>query len=191
VTQADTESAAHPATKFALGDLRIEGNVHDRDGVRDRILNKWKDREFDDAKELADSVMEVGVRGDFQDRGYFKVFANDPVTQPLGLVDGKQRILIIVTITEGDQFRVGNFAIENEPPDRPLSIPAATLREQFHLRQGDLFNVSEVRAGLERIKGLYDAKGYGGTKEEPATAIDDAHHLISFTLRITEGLRTK
>jgi hypothetical protein len=190
VMQADSKPAARPAAKFVLGDLRIEGNVHDPDGVRDRILNKWKDREFDDAKDLADSVMEVGVRRDFQDRGYFKVVAQDPVSKRLGLMDGKERMLLIVTITEGDQFRLGALAIQNVPPDRSLTIPAATLREQFQLRNGDLFNVSEVRAGLERVKRLYDAKGYGNAKEEPETTIDDAHRVIDVTIRITQGLRT-
>jgi beta-lactamase regulating signal transducer with metallopeptidase domain len=191
ITQRNTESDVHPATKFVLGDLKIEGNVHDRDGVRARVLKAWKDREFDDVKELKGEVMEVGVRKDFQDRGYFKVFAKDPVTQPLGLADGRQRILIMATITEGDQFQLGNFTIQNNPPDRPLSIPEPTLREQFHLRRGDLFNVSEVRAGLERVRRLYDAKGLEDANEEPATTIDDTHKIIDLTLRITEGVRTK
>ena len=94
-------SGAHPATKFVLGDLKIEGDVHDRDGVRDRILKAWKNREYDDGKKLADEVMEVGIRKDFQERGYFKVVAHDPVSQPLGLTDGKQRILIIASISGG------------------------------------------------------------------------------------------
>jgi len=191
ITQRDTKSDVHPATKFVLGDLKIEGDVHDRDGVRDRVLKEWKDREFDDLKELTAEVMEVGVRKDFQDRGYFKVFAKDRVTQPLGLVDGWQRILIVATITEGDQFQLGNFTIQNNPPDHPLSIPETTLREQFYLRGGDLFNVSEVRAGLERVSRLYDAKGLKDANAEPTTAIDEAHHIVNFTLRIAEGSHTK
>jgi beta-lactamase regulating signal transducer with metallopeptidase domain len=190
-SSAQSTSATHPAAKFVLSDLRIEGDVHDRDGVRDRILNAWKDREFDDAKNLADSVMEVGIRGDFQGRGYFKVVAQDPVSKPLGLTDGKQRILIIATVTEGDQFRLGALTFQNVPPESALSIPATTLREQFHLRNGDLLNVGEVRAGLERVKRLYDTKGFGDAKEEPETTIDDAHRLIDITIRITQGLHTK
>jgi beta-lactamase regulating signal transducer with metallopeptidase domain len=183
--------AASPATKFVLGDIKIEGDVHDRDGVRDRILKAWKDRECDSAKDVVDFVMELGVRLDFQDRGYFKVVAHDPVSQSLGIANGKERILIIASVTEGNQYRLGTFTIQNAAPDRALSIPAADLRDLFHLRNGDLFNVDEIRGGLERTKSLYDAKGYAGAAIEPATAIDDAHHLIDFTLRITEGPRTK
>ena len=186
--QPGTKSAAHPGKGFVLGDLKIEGGVHDPEGARDRILKAWKDRELDDIKELTSEVMEVGVRGDFMDRGYFKVVVKDPVTKSLDLVDGKQRILIIATVTEGDQFRLGNLTIQNDPPDHPLSIPEATLREQFHLRQGDLFNASEVRAGMKRVMHLYIAKGYGTLEPRPDTDIDDVHHLINLTLRIPEGL---
>jgi hypothetical protein len=188
MVQREPAPAPHAATKFVLGDLKIEGDVHDRDGVKDRILKAWKGREYDNAKDLANAVMEVGIRGDFQGRGYFKVVAQDPALQPLGLLYGKQRILIVATITEGDQFRLGGLTIQNVPLDHALSIPAATLREHFHLRNGDLFNVSEVRAGLERVKRSYDAKGYRDAKAEPDITIDDDHHLINVRLRVAEGL---
>ena len=102
-------------------------------------------------------------------------------------MDGRQRIFIVATVTEGNQFRLGKFAIQNDDPARPLNIPKASLREQFHIHQGDLFSVSEIRAGLERLKRLYDNKGYGAAKEEPDTAVDDARHLIDITVRIAEG----
>jgi hypothetical protein len=69
-----------------------------------------------------------------------------------------------------------------------MSIPAATLREHFHLRNGDLFNVSEVRAGLERVKRSYDAKGYGDALAEPDITIDHDNHIISIRLHVDLGL---
>jgi hypothetical protein len=188
--QPQSVSAAKRTTKFALGDLKIEGDVHDRDGVRDRVLKAWKDREYGDTSELGDDVM-AGVRADFQERGYFKVVVHDPVSQPLGSSNGTQRILVIASITEGDQFRLRTLAIQNVVPDRALRIPSTTLREQFHLRDGDLFNVREVREGLERVKHLYDAQGYADAKLEPDTTIDDAHHFMAMTIHITEGPHTK
>jgi Surface antigen variable number repeat len=190
VVQRPPASVPPSATKFVLGDLKIEGDVHDRDGVKDRILKAWKDREYNNAKDLADAVMEVAVRGDFQNRGYFEVVVQDPALRSLRPLDGKQRILVITTITEGDPYRLGVLTIQNVPLDHALRISAATLREQFHLRDGDLFNVSEVRAGLERVKRSYDAQGYGEAKEEPDINIDDVNHLVNVTVRIIERLRT-
>ena len=185
--QRESASAPHPATKYVLGDLKIEGNLHDRDRVRGRILNTWKGREYDDGKDLADAAV-AGIRGDFQERGYFKVVVYDPVSQPLVPRDGKQqRVLIVVSITEGDQFRLRKLAIQIVAPARALSIPAATLREQFHVRDGDLFNMTKIRAGLERLKQLYVSRGYADSSAEPHTEIDDVSHNIDIILRITEG----
>ena len=177
--------------KFVLGDLKIEGDVHDRDGVRARILKAWKDREYDDGKKLADEVMMGGIRKDFQERGYFKVLAHDPVSQQLGLIDGKQRILIIASLEEGDQFRLGTLTIQNVPPENALSISTVTLRDQFHLRNGDLFNVTEIRAGLERLKRLYGTRGYTDAKAAPDTEVDKASRRIDLIIRITEGTHTQ
>jgi BlaR1 peptidase M56/Surface antigen variable number repeat len=184
--QRGTESAAHPGKGFVLGDLKIEGDVQDPEGVRGRILKVWKDQEFGDTKELVDAVTD-GIRKDFQERGYFKVVVHDPASQLLGLSDGKQHILITAPITEGDQFRLGTFTIQNVPRDRALSISAATLRDQFHIGSGELFNVTEIRAGMGRVKRLYEAHGYLSAEVEPDFEIDNVSHRVDLILRITEG----
>ncbi len=115
-TQDGAASVSHPATKFVLGDLKIEGDVHDRDGVTDRILRAWKGREYRDAKKLIDEVMQLGIRADFQDRGYFKVVVTDPASQALGLVDGKQTLVITTSVTEGNQYRLGTISFQNDDP---------------------------------------------------------------------------
>jgi hypothetical protein len=186
----DSASAAHPATKFALGDLKVEGDVPDRDGVRERVLKAWKSREYDNDKELTDEAAER-IRADFQERGYFQVVVHDPSSQPLGLTtDGKQSILIIASVTEGDQFRLRSITIQSDAPARALNISTATLRDQFHLRDGDLFNTAEVRAGLERLRQLYVNGGYARAFAEPDTRIDSASRRIDLTIRITEGPHT-
>jgi outer membrane protein assembly factor BamA len=179
-------AAFAPETSFVLGDLIIEGDVHDRDGVRDRVLKAWKDRKYDGAKALADALA-AGVRADFQERGYFMVSVHEPASQPLGGVDDKQRMIIVVSVTEGEQFRVGTVSIQNAVSGRDLTIPVATLREQFHLRKEGLFSVPEVRAGLERSHELYVARGYTEVTAEPETKIDNESHHIDLIIRITEG----
>jgi beta-lactamase regulating signal transducer with metallopeptidase domain len=183
-------SGAPPTTKFVLGDLKIEGDVHDRDGVRDRILKAWKDREYDDDQKLVDEVFVDGIRLDFQDRGYFKIFAHDPVWQPLDRIDGKQRILIVASLEEGDQYWLGTINFQNVSTERELSLPPATLRDLIHLRSGDLFNVKEIRDGLGRLKRLYQTRGYADEKTKPDAKVDDASHRIDMILRISEGPHT-
>jgi BlaR1 peptidase M56/Surface antigen variable number repeat len=182
----NTESAHHPATKFALGDLTIEGGVQNRDAVEEGIVKQFARQEFDDTKELVEAV-EHGVRADFQKRGYFKVLVHDPVSRPAGVRDGNQRIIVVVSVSEGDQYRLRNLSIQKVPPDQALSIPAATLREQFHLHANDLFNVAEVRAGLERVTQLYASRGYLEARPQPQTDVDEASRQIDLILRVSEG----
>lgn len=182
-----TAPAARADTRFVLADLKLEGDVHDKDGVRDRVLRAWKGRELDDLRELGGEVLEVGVRQDFMERGYFKVIVNDPFFQVLGSSGGKQNILIKASVIEGAQYRLKTLTIQNIPPSRTTSIPVPTLREQFHIRQGDLFNVAEIRAGLERVLKLYQSRGYADAVPEPVTNIDETSYQIELIVRITEG----
>ena len=187
--EAESGSAAHPATKFTLGDLRIEGDVHDRDGVRERVLKAWKSREYNNSQELADEAGKR-IRADFQGRGYLLVVVHAPSSQPLGLKDGRQSILLIASVAEGDQFQLRSISFQNVTPDRALGMSAATLREQFHLRDGDVFNVTEVRAGLDRLRQLYVSHRCADFTTVPETKIDDASKLIDLTISIKEGLHT-
>jgi outer membrane protein assembly factor BamA len=61
-------------------------------------------------------------------------------------------------------------------------MSTATVREQFHLRDGDVFNVTEIRHGLERLRELYVNRGYAGETAVPDTEIDSASHRIDLTL---------
>jgi TonB family protein len=173
-------------TAFVLSDLKIDGEVHDRDGVRKRVLSVFKGREYSDAKELADQVMEIGVRADFQQRGYFRVFVHDPAWQSLGATGGKERTLVVAPVTEGDQFRLGTLNIAGAAPDRPLTISAEKLRGQFRINSGDLFNVTELRAGIQRVEQMYRTAGYPDANVEPETVVDDVSRHVNFTLHINE-----
>jgi hypothetical protein len=192
VKQSLTPQAAGTATqraKFILGDLEIDGDVHDRNGARDRVLKASQGREYANREELTNEAAER-IRADFQKRGYFQVVVQIPSSQPVGFADGEQSLRVIASITEGDQFRLKNIRIQSGAPDKALSISAQTLRGQFHLRDGDLFNMAELREGLERLQDLYVNRGYARATAIPDTSIDTASHRIALTIRITEGPHT-
>ena len=176
------QATAQPSTKFVLADLKIEGEVHDRDKVQEAILRQWQGKEFNDVNELAASVVEVGVRNYFEERGYSKVWARDPVTQLLAVRDGKLQVLVSVAVTQGEQYRLGTITFRSAAADRPLSIPTRALREQFILRQNDVFNVAEVRAGLEKLKELYKTAEDIDIRFE----FDDAARRIDMTVQVAE-----
>ncbi|MGA8154397.1 MAG: M56 family metallopeptidase [Terriglobales bacterium] len=177
------------AAKFILGDIRIDGDVPDPNGVKERVLKALKSQEYENREELTDEVAER-TRADFQERGYFRAVIQAPSSLLLGLTDGKQSLRVIVPVNPGDQFRLRNISIQSAAPDQTLSISAETLREQFHLRDGDLFNTTEIREGLNRVRQLYASRGYASATTIPDTEVDDASHRIDLTLRITEAAHT-
>ena len=185
-----TVASTTQKAEYILGDLKIEGDVHDGNAVKDRILKQFAGQEFDDVKDLVEAVAQRGVRSDFQSRGYFKVVIQDPTSKPQGESGGKQRIVVVVPVSEGAQYRLKNLTIASVRPDKSLSIPTATLREQFHLRPNDPFSVAEVRAGMERTTQVYAEHGYQEAQLQPETNIDEAAHQISLIIRVTEGAHT-
>ncbi len=170
-----------------MGDLKVEGEVHDPDAVRGRVLKQLAGQEFDDVKDLVAAVAQGGVRSDFQSRGYFKVAVQEPISKPLDESGGKQRILVVVPVSEGAQYRLKNLTLVSVPPERSLNVPTATLREQFHLRPNDPFNVAEIRAGMERVTKLYGDRGYSEAQLQPETDIDEVAHQVNLIIRVSEG----
>lgn len=182
-------ASATQKVEYVLGDLKVEGDVHDRDAARDRVLKYLAGQEFDNVKELAEAVAQRGVRSDFQNRGYFKVVVQDPTSKLLGESGGKQRILVMVPVSEGAQYRLKNLTMASVLPNKSLSIPVANLREQFHLRPNDPFSVAEVRAGMDRATQLFADHGYAEAQLQPETDIDEVAHQINLVIRVTEGTR--
>jgi hypothetical protein len=182
---ASQSPTAHPAT-FVLSELKIEGVIPDREKIQDAILKQFQGIEYNDAKAVASEVAQVGVRGYFQQRGYFKVVAHDPATKLLAIRDGKQQILVSVAVSAGEQYRLGALTFQSAVAGTPLSVPSETLREQFNLRQNDLFNVAEIRAGLVKLRALYTSRGYPQVEPAPQIAVDDSTHLINVVIQITE-----
>lgn len=182
-----TVASTTQKAEYILDDLKIEGDIHDGNAVRDRVLKQFAGQEFDDVKDLVEAVAQRGVRSDLQGRGYFKVVIQDPTSKPQGESGGKQRIMVVVTVSEGAQYRLKTLTIASIPPGKSLSIPTATLREQFHLRPNDPFSVAEVRVGMERTTQLYADHGYPEAQLQPETEIDEAAHQINLIIRVTEG----
>lgn len=176
-------STAHP---FVLGDVKIEGEVQDRDKVQQEVLKEFRGKEYNDVKELAEIVAEAGVRDYFQQRGYFKAAVQNPTTRMFAVRDGKQEVLISVAVTVGEQYRLGTLTFRNSVEGATLNIPLQTLREQFNLRQNDLFNVAEIRRGMEKVRALYQSRGFPDVFPAPRTDIDDKAHTVNLVIQIAE-----
>ena len=90
---------------------------------------------------------------------------------------------ITVPIEEGDRHKLnainfsGNKAISN----------SKSLRSLFPMKDGDIFNVSLVRKGIENLRKAYGELGYINFTAVPDTKIDEDKKQINLDIDIDEG----
>jgi len=146
-----------------------------------------------------DEDMEIGIRGLYQDNGYFKVNVN---VQDLKTVDlnkggvplpvpgiGRSRgkaTNITIRIDEGEQYRMGKVTFRSADPDQGLVFKPEYLAQIFPLKQGDLFSATKIRKALDNYKKLYGEYGYIDFVAEPLTEPDDAQKIVNMTMQFDQ-----
>ena len=97
---------------------------------------------------------EVGIRGLYQDNGYFKVSLPDPILENVdtegwkygipfaGRTTGKA-VNITIPIEEGERYTMGSIKIVSSDPDKALSLKVDALKSVFPLKPGDVFSDRE------------------------------------------------
>jgi outer membrane protein insertion porin family len=155
------------------------------------VLNKTYDRE------KLNEDLEVGVRGLYQDNGYFRVVVGEPVLEnydtkgyrlgvPLtGRTHGKA-VNITIPIEEGQRYKMGTLKIVSADPDKALSLKVDALKNVFPLKQSDVFSAAKLRKSMEDYTKVYGQYGFIDFTAEPAFDIHDDTKLIDVTLRFNE-----
>ncbi|MFY9803829.1 MAG: outer membrane protein assembly factor BamA [Candidatus Acidiferrales bacterium] len=152
---------------------------------------------YDKAK--LDEDLGVGVRGIYQDHGYFKVNVSDPVVKisddvrsgipgpwpVIGSKNGK-RADITITIDEGEQYRMGKLNFRSADPDQGLVFKPEFLAGVFPLKPGDIFAADKIRKALDNYKKLYGGYGYIDFVATPLTDIDDTKKLVNLTMEFDQ-----
>jgi outer membrane protein insertion porin family len=155
------------------------------------VLTKTYDRE------KLNEDLEVGVRGLYQDNGYFKVVVNAPVLENIdtegfrmgvpiaGRSHGKA-VNITIPIEEGERYKMGTLKIVSADPDKALSLKVDALKSIFPLKEGDIFSTAKIRKALDDYRKAYGQYGFIDFTAEPQTDIDEAAKRIDITMRFTE-----
>jgi outer membrane protein insertion porin family len=151
-----------------------------------------------DRRKLAEDL-EVGIRGLYQDHGYFQVLVKDPVTEtedvgraglpgPFPVVGRKhgKRTNITIPIEEGERFRMGKLVVRSADPEKGLSLKREFLEKVFPLKEGDIFAVDKIRKALEDYRKIYGEFGYIDFTATPVTDVDTANKIVNLTLEFDE-----
>ena len=141
-----------------------------------------------------DEDMEIGIRGIYQDNGYFKVLVKDPVLQNVtvkeGYLPGKvplvgvhegRAVNITIPIEEGAKYHMGTLHVRAANPDEGLFFKTQYLESIFPIKKGDVFSVAKVRKAIEDYTKLYGNFGFIDFTAVPDTDVDEATKTINLT----------
>ncbi len=197
--------------KVKVGKLNIEGNqaYSDRKIIRSMrnsrpysvplYLFEWNvaGKTYDRRKLSED--MEIGIRGLYQDSGYFKVLVKDPTTETVDIIRGGipgpwplfgrkrgKRTNITIPIEEGDRFKLGRIVVRSADPDKGLFFKPEFLESNFPIKPGEIFSVDKVRKALEEYRKLYGSFGFIDFTAGPITDVDTAKKEVNLTLELDE-----
>jgi outer membrane protein insertion porin family len=151
-----------------------------------------------------DEDLEIGIRGLYQDNGYFKVLVKDPIVQtedinrggvpgpiPIPLVGAKhgKATNITIPIEEGERYRMGTLHVRSADPEKGLSLPVNSLEAIFPLKKGDIFSVAKVRKAIKDYTDLYGNYGFIDFTAVPETDAHDDTKTIDLTFAFDEQKR--
>jgi outer membrane protein insertion porin family len=142
-----------------------------------------------------DEDLEVGVRGLYQNHGYFKAVVDVkelktvdlnrpgiPLPMPgIGSQHGKATN-IIVSVSEGAQYRMGKLTFRSADPDQGLFFQPALLARVFPLKEGDILDADKIRKSFDNFKKLYGEYGYIDFTTEPEFDVNDNTKVVNLAL---------
>jgi outer membrane protein insertion porin family len=152
-------------------------------------------------KDKLEEDLEVGVRGLYQDNGYFKVIVapGGPTIEnvdtegyklgvplPFAGKSAGKAVNITIHIDEGAQYHMGTLKIVSADPDKALSLKVEALKGLWPLKKGEIFSADKVRKALKNYTSAYGEFGFIDFTPEPEEDVDDANKIINMTLKFDE-----
>jgi outer membrane protein insertion porin family len=119
------------------------------------------------------------VEAFYQTRGFLRAEISEPDVR----VDPKAKgIFITIAVKEQEQFRVGRVRVEGDD-----LFTAEELKELMKLREGEIFDRSQLSNDILRITDRYTERGYAFADVLPLTNIDQAKQLVNVDIQIDRG----
>lgn len=176
---ADHSQKPHP--KVIIEEVRFDGPTHLPYSELGPVIEEANHREMDaEFPGWLDDFAEIGLRGAWQDQGYFNVKVTAKA-QSLGSDSEHERFVVTAHVDEGLQYRLGQIQLVDG-----TAFPAEQLRNLIPMNDGDLFDVSKVREGIQALTKMYDSHGYIDFTAVPDTELADRAQLVSLVMRLDE-----
>lgn len=115
----------------------------------------------------------------YQDHGYLEVRVGEP---EITVDDAQHRIEVVLPVTEGAQYRLGEIALRGDD-----LVPLEEIRALVKIAPGDVFRRSAFAKGLFDLSQRYASRGYAFVKVDYQTRLNDADRTIDVTFLVEKG----
>ncbi|MBI4710151.1 MAG: outer membrane protein assembly factor BamA [Nitrospirae bacterium] len=119
------------------------------------------------------------IRELYHSKGYIYVAISEPLVT---LSPDETKIYIKISVSEGDQYRVGAVNITGNK-----IFTTDELFQQVGTSSGKIFDRTTLRNDIDKILDLYMDKGYARADVNPIVDINADNRIANITLSITEG----
>jgi outer membrane protein assembly factor BamA len=196
-SQGCVDSAPAPApvqeTKITIIGIEFQGENPLSDELRAQLAKAIQQRERWGKTEETDSSWVDNalypIKDALRNQGYYTSLVEGTLYLVRALADEKLFVLR-VEVKSGAKYYLGKLRFANADPDGlSLVFGDDLLRKQMPLKEGELFDVSKIREGLEAIGGLYGSRGYIDVTPEPDTTIDEKDSRIDLLIKLDQQQR--
>jgi len=112
-------------------------------------------------------------------KGYIYAAVSEP---EITLDPGKKKLSIRISISEGDQYKIGDLKIKGN-----TLFSSPELFQKLKIASGQIFNRSALRTDIDSILDLYMEKGYARSEVNPLIDVNEKEKLANITLSVIEG----
>lgn len=115
----------------------------------------------------------------YHSKGYISASVSEP---EVTFNPDKTKIYIKISVSEGSQYKVGEFGIKG---NTVFSSPE--IVKSLETAPGKIFNKTALREDIDKILALYSEKGYARADVDPLINVDNEGKAANITLSIIEG----
>lgn len=115
----------------------------------------------------------------YMNNGYINIKVGEPSFK---LADDKESLLVTISITEGDQYRVSDISFKGD-----LLYPESEVRKKLKTERGAVFSRANLRSDIGTLTDMTADKGYAFNNVNPQTIPDSEKKLLALTFDIDKG----
>jgi outer membrane protein insertion porin family len=171
--------------KVLIDEIRFVGNTAiDEDDLEDAMetRERWWLSWLTDRGAYQKEVMELDVerlKAAYNDLGYMDVKIKQP---ELTLIKENRYLDILIEVDEGPQYRVGTLGVKGD-----LMKPSDELLKVVSLKEGNVFNRTELHKSIERLSDIYADEGYALVNVAPLSSKNKDELTIDLLFDIEQG----